>query len=85
MNYVEQVQTRLKEILPSLDDDLLRLYTLLALVNGTDTTLEDVHDAWSVWKNISHKDHKSLIFFEDLSVEVQELYRKYMDAIHAAS
>lgn len=85
MNYVQQVQTKLKELLPNLDDDLLRLYTLLALVKQTDTTLEDVHDAWSVWQNITNPNHRSLLLFEELSVEIQELDCKYMEAIHEAA
>ncbi len=81
MNYVEKVIEALSEELPGLDRDLLRLYALLAMTTGTETSLEDVHDAWSLWKNEIKADHKSLIPFSELTVEVQELDRKYADAI----
>jgi hypothetical protein len=71
----------LRKELPGIDEDLLDLYSLLVLVQGVNTTLRDVHDAWSVWKNPIRPDHKSLIPFGDLSPEVQELDRKYADAI----
>lgn len=82
MNYIEKV----KEILASkidVESDLLDLYTLLALVKGTGTTQENVHDAWGIWKNRTNSNHKSLIVFSDLSKEIQELDREYADAIKA--
>lgn len=60
---------------------LLDLYTLLVFSKGEDCTLDDVHDAWAVWKNQIMPYHRSLIPFKDLSFEVQELDRDYMDAI----
>lgn len=85
MNYVQAVTARLAALLPGLDPDLLRLYTLLGLVKGTTTTLEDVHDAWAVWRTQTRPGHPSAIPFARLSPEVQELDRKYMDAIHEAA
>lgn len=67
-----------------LPDDLLRLYTLLALVKGSDTTREDVQDAWAVWRQITNPAHSSLVPFDQLAPEVQELDRPYMDAIYRA-
>lgn len=84
MNYVQEITTRLDAIV-KLPSELNNLYALLVLVKGLATTLEDVHDAWAIWQNVSKPDHKSLIVFNDLSLEVQELDRKYMEAIHAVA
>jgi hypothetical protein len=83
-NYVNDIIVRLYEVLgDNIDDHLAGLYALLVLAKGTDTTLEDVHDAWAIWRNVDRPDHKSLVPFSDLSKEVQELDRKYMNAIHS--
>lgn len=83
MNYAERAMTILAEELPSrLDDGLLALYALLVLTKGQDTTLKDVHNAWSLWRTRSIPNHPSLIPFEKLPEQVQELDRPYMEAIH---
>lgn len=83
-NYVQRISSRLTELLPDCDADLIRLYTLLALEYGTRTDLCMVHNAWAVWRNATNPQHKSLIPFPFLSPEVQELDRPYVEAIHAA-
>jgi hypothetical protein len=80
-NYVNEIRDAVRQELPGIDEDLLDMYSLLVLVKGKETTLEDVHDAWSVWRNLTRPDHKSLIPFSELSEEVQELDRKYTNAI----
>lgn len=82
-NYVQRIGDRLTVLLPGCDADLIRLYTLLALEFGTQTDLCMIHNAWSVWKNATDPTHKSLIPFPFLSPAVQELDRKYMEAVHA--
>jgi hypothetical protein len=67
-----------------LDPELARLYALLVLVKGEATTLRDVHDAGSVWRDRTRPDHPSLIPFEQLSRVVQLLDRPYATAIHKA-
>ena len=84
-NYASEVITWINVELPGLKPSLAQLYALLALVKGTDTTLEDVHDAWAVWTAATRGDHRSLIPFAELSHEVQELDREYMDGIHRAA
>lgn len=84
-NYVERVAATLAARLPDCDRTLIDLYTLLALTRGTETTLRDVHDAWSVWRALTKPDHRSLVPFDELTVEVQELDRPYMEAIHEAA
>jgi hypothetical protein len=82
LNYIDQVAQELADDLGMDDRDLLRLYALLVLVKGTETTLEDVHDAWAVWMAEARPDHRSLIPFSGLRPEVQVLDSKYAEAIH---
>lgn len=83
MNYIQVVKDRLAELLTDCGSELLDFYTLLVLTTGTGTTLKHVHDAWAVWTNgpRARSDHKSLVVFEGLTVEVQELDRSYVDVI----
>jgi hypothetical protein len=57
-------------------------YAVLALATGEDTTSRDVHNAWSAWA-VVHYDgyHKSLIPFDELSLDVQAYDDLYRDAI----
>ena len=84
-NYVQAVIRELNALLPGLENELVNLYALLVLTRGAETTLKDVHDAWGVWRNLTNPTHKSLVPFDQLSLEVQELDRKYMEAIHKAA
>jgi hypothetical protein len=83
-NYVLKMTDLVARELPGLPAELVGLYVLLALTRGTETTLRDVHDAWAVWRNETRPDHKSLIPFGELTFEVQELDRKYVEGIHRA-
>lgn len=80
-SYADQVVDRLDREIPGNPVELLRLYALLALVKGTATSLEDVHDAWAMWRIVTRPDHPDLVPFEDLTPEVQEYDRLYRDAI----
>ena len=80
MNYVAEVRAEVAEA-TGCSGMLLDLYTLLVFTKGKFTTLEDVHDAWSVWKNAKMPDHRSLIPYDELTLEVQELDRDYANAI----
>jgi hypothetical protein len=68
--------------IPLTDLPLYRTYAVLARAKGRETTLEDVHDAWSAWMAGIMSDHRSLIPFAELTREVQEMDRPYMQAIH---
>lgn len=80
-NYAHSVVARLDAALPGEDPALLRLYALLVLTRGVDTTLADVHDAWALWRMDTRPDHPDLVRFDLLSPEVQEYDRPYRDAI----
>jgi hypothetical protein len=82
MTYIQAALTRLNRTCPGLDPELAQLYALLALTRGTRTTLRDVHDAWAIWRTTTRPDHPSIVPFDQLTPQVQELDRKYMTAIH---
>lgn len=67
------------------EERLIDLYALLVLTTGEETTLEDVHEAWGVWRSRAAPDHKSLVPFEELAYEVRENDRPYAEAIRAAA
>jgi hypothetical protein len=79
-NYIEEAR-KILEKKSDCHGSLLDLYTLLVFVKGKDVNWKDVHDAWAVWKNNEMPDHKSLIPYEALTLEVQELDKEYADAI----
>ncbi len=81
MNYIQQIQSELSKHM-RVSKRLLSYYSLLVITLGEDTTLADVHDAWAIDKNINMPEHRSIILFEKLTPEVQELDRNYMEAIH---
>ncbi|GLY08286.1 hypothetical protein [Actinoplanes sp. NBRC 101535] len=85
LNYVQQITRDLTTQLPDCDTHLIGFYALLALTHGQDTTLEHVHDAWALWRISTRPDHPDLILFDQLTPEVQELDRPYMQAIHQAA
>lgn len=84
-DYATNMLTRVNTELPDLDPDLARLYTLLALTQGTATTLEDVHYAWAVWTTTTRGGRRSLVPFSELDSVTQELDRDYMSGIHRAA
>ena len=79
-NYINRVKEELSLHI-KVEDELLDLYALLVLVRGEKCAMEDVHNAWSVWKNRTDDTHRSLIPFDELSRSVQEMDREYVTAI----
>lgn len=67
------------------DSVLALLYTTLVLTKGEDTTLEDVHDAWSVWAARHEPWRQSLVPFAELPEHIQAYDEPYRDGIHAAA
>ncbi len=62
---------------------LVILYALLAKTKQATVTAEDVHDAWSLWTEYgrNNKGHHSLIPFNELETEIQNMDDEYVDAI----
>lgn len=84
MNYIQEARKILGTKI-QVEDDLLDLYTLLALVGGRFVSDEDVHNAWAVWRNKTNSKHDAIIPFCNLSEHVQKLDREYRDAIREAA
>lgn len=88
MNYIQRARQFLIEALGSeyeCEPELLDLYCLLVLTRGRDCTLEDVHDAWAVWRNMTAPDHQSITPFAALTPEIQKYDAPYRDAIVEAA
>jgi hypothetical protein len=81
VNYVERAYDLLLTELPELNGHLADFYVLLVLTRGVNTTNRDVHDAWSVWAELTYTSHESLVPYQELSEEKQQLDTKYRDAI----
>lgn len=87
MNYVDRIAAEIEHQLAPADrpshraGDLYRLYALLVLTTGKQTSLENVHDAWSTWMADQDPRHQSLIPFCDLRPEQQEQDRPYLEAV----
>lgn len=83
MNYIDEIAYQIEAKIGSEQDmKLMRIYAVLALTTGKATTLENVHDAWSAWRAETRPDHPSLVWFNQLTPEIQEYDRKYMNVIH---
>lgn len=91
VNYIDDLACKiyiLSEGRPvAVDDDLTlyRIYAVLALAKGEDTTAEDVHNAWAAWTAGNRPRHRSLVPFSELSPEVQALDEPYVQAIRRAA
>ncbi len=83
MSYIQDIKDELQKYFKFNETyvDLLDVYALLVLIKGERCTLEDVHDAWSVWQNNLDQEHRSLKPFDELTLEVQLLDEKYRDVI----
>lgn len=81
MTYIQRVLRDIQKELPDISGGLARYYSLLVLTEGVNTTLANVHDAWAVWQDTTSPAHQAILPFEQLTEEVQELDRKYRDAI----
>lgn len=90
MNYIDELardiyrRTGETDEPSEVDLQLYRIYALLALTIGQGVMNEDVHDAWSAWTATHRPDHRSLVPFDALTPEVQELDSLYRDAIIGA-
>ena len=84
MNYIEDVAQALDNILKMTDTPyvgLLGVYALLVFTVGEKCTNENIHDAWSIWQTRTEPEHRSLIPFDELTKEVQDLDTEYRDAV----
>jgi len=85
MNYIDEAREELAKHI-HVGKGLMRVYTLLVLIKGEETTLQDVHDAWAVnisetWDKETNGEHWSLVPFDELKPETQAKDQKYVDGI----
>lgn len=91
MNYVEELAREVYSAahpgreLPEEQARLYRLYGLLVLIAGQDVSSAHVHDAWVAWATEVMPDHRSLRPFAELSAEVREKDRRYVEAIRSVA
>lgn len=86
MNYIERIAERIKsnlpaDILPADSHALLLMYAVLAKAKGPETTLEDVHDAWTAWMSMQGRQHESSVPFAELPDAVQGEDAPFLRAI----
>jgi len=84
ITYVERIRKMLQKEFMFLgaETGLLDVYAMLVLTVGEKCSLENVHDAWSVWQNSLDKQHYSLKPFKELSPEIKKKCdEKYRDVI----
>lgn len=63
------------------DRSLYRIYAVLCLGTGEQTTMSDVHNAWVAWKVIDNPGNPYNRPFSQLSPIAQEYDREFMQAI----
>jgi hypothetical protein len=85
MNYIDEVKHELANHI-KVGKGLMRVYSVLVLTKGEETTLKDVHDVWAVninenWDTDKLGDHWSVITFDQLSPETQAKDQGYVDGI----
>jgi hypothetical protein len=87
MNYLDTEAELIKSSLPPSvkipggSNSLFRTYALLARAKGANTTLSDVHDAWSAWMTDINPSHPALIPFDELDFATQQEDAPFLDAI----
>lgn len=89
-NYIREVANKIREESGCTStrrgiEELFDTYAVLAMAKGCDVTDEDVHDAWSAWAIKHNPNDDSIVPFEKLSDEIQDLDIKYRKAIHAVA
>jgi hypothetical protein len=64
---------------------LFVLYALIMRTKGQATSLSDVHDAWSAWKQGQDPAHRCLVPFRELDESTQLADLPYLHAIQEAA
>lgn len=87
--YIDKIVNDIKSKAHIKNDTLARYYALLVLTKGSNITLSDVHDAWAMSMNFRPQneycyghEHKSLVPFKNLHVDVQEKDSKFLKILH---
>lgn len=89
--YLDQVANAIRHAVPAdalPDGDMLplfRIYAVLLLAKGEETTRADVHNAWVAWMAERDNNHESLIPFGELDEAVQSEDSPYVVAIRTVA
>lgn len=87
--YIDEIIERVQQETGLKSKETIKMYALLVLTKGTQITLSDIHDGWSMAMNFKEfnpphcygHEHKSIVPFKELSIETQEKDRKYLNAL----
>lgn len=91
MNYIDEIAERIYLVndptgeISAEDMELHRIYAVLALTRGENTSRQDVHNAWSAWAASWQPAHGSLVPFWRLKLETQMSDQPYVDAIRTVA
>ena len=91
MSYLDEIAAQVRAALPpsTLPEEdaaaLFRLYAVLVLVKGVDTSAADVHDVWAAWKAERNPADADIRPFEELDSRTQEADEPFGEAIRAVA
>jgi hypothetical protein len=90
MSYLRELSEAIRAevpppLIPEGAEDLFLIYAVLARVKGSRVTAEDVHDAWTAWMEIHRRQHESMVPFDQLSWDVRDEDRPFVEAIHSVT
>ncbi len=88
MNYIQELADKIhqqipQELLPDAENinELMLIYAVLAVAKGKNLTNEDVHNAWAAWMSFSDPNHRSIVDYAALSLDVKEQDAPFTEAI----
>lgn len=91
LNYIERDAARIRNCLPGGTalpegaDELFRIYAVLLRTKGAETSISDVHDAWSAWMSGKEPEHDSIRPFNKLDEVTQAEDQPFLVAIKKAA
>lgn len=91
MNYLDLLAAEIQRTAdpeaspPDEDLPLYRQYAVLLLAKGAEVTSEDVHNAWAAWASEHDPEHRNLLPFKELSLNVQQWDETYAEAIRTVA
>ncbi len=86
MNYLVEIANQIQAAIPDTlvpenADELFLTYAVLVRSVGTETTAENVHDAWTAWMAARGEHHDSMVPFAELPANVQREDEPFAEAI----
>jgi predicted lipase len=84
-NYVQAIIDDLKSLLMGSPEEEVRMYALVVMNEGLNSTLEHVHNAWATYRATNGHSYIDAIPFNQLSTDVQEINATALDAVHTVA